>query len=194
MYAATWQNKKPLKTLDAKLNLGKQDQAIGSFWSDLNPLLAASIPSNWSGIWEAFAGKINQEIQWMFAKSCTSWIISHGYPGLLFQSQDLWKASLMEEISYRNYIILDPHDIYKKNNDRWFIPLLFLGFQPSKESLQETAPPWRRGSSPGHSASSSCGPASSIWWCPAFRGCWLVPGTSTMGWRVAAICGKNIGF
>ena len=53
---------------------------------------------------------------WMFAKSCTSWIISHGYPGLLFQSQDLWKASLMEEISYRNYIILDPHDIYKKNN------------------------------------------------------------------------------
>jgi hypothetical protein len=31
MYAATWQNKKPLKTLDAKLNLGKQDQAIGSF-------------------------------------------------------------------------------------------------------------------------------------------------------------------
>jgi len=39
MYAATWQNirwwqkniQKPLKTLDAKLNLGKQDQAIGSF-------------------------------------------------------------------------------------------------------------------------------------------------------------------
>ena len=48
---------KTLKTLDAKLNHGKQDQAIGSFWSDLNPLLAASIPSNLSGIWEAFAGK-----------------------------------------------------------------------------------------------------------------------------------------
>ena len=80
MYAATWQNirwwqkkhTKTLKTLDAKLNHGKQDQAIGSFWSDLNPLLAASIPSNLSGIWEAFAGKKHQEIQWMFAKSCTS--------------------------------------------------------------------------------------------------------------------------
>ena len=47
----------------------------------------------------------------------------------------------MEEISYRNYIILDPHDIYKKNNDRWFIPIIISRVSTIQGVAARNCPP-----------------------------------------------------